>query len=102
MSEWAEVKARVFAKYPACHKCGAPAVQAHHAIVPDYGRYRPWVHNDINCQGLCLGGCHVPTSYEERLAFVQLQIARGYDVAGWLDAAPKAAWTRVQEVRRML
>lgn len=100
MTNWSEVKAERFRVQPMCDKCGIrPAVEAHHVLVPDYKSYGSWPDVLVNCQPVCKA-CHTPGNYEGRLAWLQKQDADA--VREWLSRAPGTAWTRVQEVERML
>ena len=86
-----------------CFVCGAPATELHHILVPQYKRYGDWVHHPTNlCP--CCKQCHIGTGEAKSLA-VRLRWIASQDKAAllaWLNAAPASAWTRVQEVRRMM
>ena len=85
-----------------CFVCGAPAVELHHCLVPQYKRYGAWAHNPVNLLATCRN-CHQGTgeakSYAVKLRWIAEQDKT--ELIAWLDAAPAEAWTRVAEIRRM-
>ena len=86
-----------------CFVCGAPAVELHHCLVPQYKRYGEWVHSPVNMMPACVE-CHrgngAVKSYVTRLRWIAEQDQA--ELIAWLDAAPAEAWTRVAEIRRLV
>ena len=86
-----------------CFVCGAPAVELHHCLVPQYKRYGAWVHHPCNLMPCCVEdhrGNGSAKSYVTRLRWIEAQDKA--ELIAWLDAAPGEAWTRVAEIRRMV
>ena len=86
-----------------CFVCGAPAVELHHILVPQYKRYGDWVHAPCNMAPVCKQ-CHIGSgeakSYVTRMRWIETQDKD--ELLAWLDAAPYEARYRVAEVRRMV
>lgn len=86
------LKMELLEERPWCEICGAPGTDLHHCLVHDMKRYHRELTCKENLQVLC-SKCH--TSLEQggdvmdnRLAFVEAQIKRGYDIPGWYRNLP--------------
>ena len=78
---------------PVCECCwNEPATDLHHCIIHDMKRYHKILTVTINLQPLGKR-CHtsleqVANSFENRQAFVNVQIERGFDVGDWCRSLP--------------
>jgi hypothetical protein len=83
----------ILIRRPTCEICWQrPSEQLHHAIIHDMRRYHKILTVEINLQPVC-SICHtspeqVANSFENRQAFVMVQIERGFDVGAWIGSLP--------------
>jgi len=83
----------ILIRRPTCEVCHSrPSTQLHHAIIKDMRRYHKLLTVEINLQPIC-ETCHTSgeqhaNSFENRQAFVMVQIERGFDVGAWIRSLP--------------
>jgi hypothetical protein len=83
----------ILIRRPTCEVCWCnPATQLHHCIIHDMKRYHKLLTVEINLQPIC-ETCHVSgeqraNSFENRQAFVNVQIERGFAVGAWVRSLP--------------
>ena len=83
----------ILIRRPVCEVCHSrPSEQLHHAIIHDMKRYHKLLTVEINLQPIC-AECHTSgeqraNSFENRQAFVNVQIERGYNVGEWCRSLP--------------
>ncbi len=83
----------ILIRRPVCEVCWIrDANQLHHCIIHNMRRYHKILTVEINLQPIC-EVCHtsleqVANSFENRQAFVNVQIERGFDVGAWIRGLP--------------